>query len=259
MNGDLPSNSQKRGEMPLTLKEIVKRDPRSVPLSEYERIFSGYRFSREITEEFDIKERFLTAYRLRVFIYSSALVSIFNIFLGVFFIQVDGYSFKIIDSLLSFFWPFTASELAQFQKILDSGQFAGVKEQDFTLYARITGLTSLVWLGWLTWRVFRDSTDRGTYIPNINKSESAALKSKTYQMVVLFFGFSFAAFFIAALGITQQPSLFFPSIFDGVAVYTAKTGLLIASAYWLLGLSSFFISIRLRHKRKAQGDGGLNG
>ncbi|MBZ9737124.1 hypothetical protein LB534_27275 [Mesorhizobium sp. CA18] len=247
----------------LTLDEILKRDPKSVPLEEYERAFKFLKVSRLPDAAEDRKHRYLTIYRFRVFVRSSIIPvvsTVIAVAIYYFLCYVVQLSNFIVNSkYISIFWPpalysISASKVTP----LVSSMPLGSSPDDILFYANSCGLASIVWLSWLLWRIYRDVTDIGNYAPSDNESGVTNLTAKVMGLSTFYLIVALCLFYVSSMGFATERSLYLASIYDGVLAYTTKKIFLISSGYWLLGFFSILLSITVRGSRRRPANGGLD-
>ena len=210
----------------LTLKEILKSDPKSIPIGEYERVFSFINLIRIPDNDAEKKQAYLQAYRFHIFLYYSwtPVAASFLVYYFSRIIPDGGYISQRIDVILYAFWHW------------------GFPEGEHLSYTRACGATSLSWAAWLVWRLYRDTTDRGVFL----REDVQEAFPKLLQLALFVLLGSLFFFVFSLLGPFGASSLAVPSAHDSVYVYAFKKCAMISSGYWLLGFSSLLLSTGIR-------------
>lgn len=214
----------------MTLKEIRKSEPKSIPIGEYDRIFGFMKINKMPEDDESKKQAYLQAYRLRVFVYYSWVpiaISLF-VYYASKFSSDRGLVSQWVDGILYAFWHW------------------GPPKDDNLLYIRVCGATSLSWAIWMIWRLYHDIMDRGVFIRE--EIEDAFTKIGNLSAVSLFG--SLFLFTFATIGPVDFPSLEVPSAHDSIYMYAFKKCAMISSGYWLLGFSSLLMSTCIRWARR---------
>ncbi|CDX19886.1 membrane hypothetical protein [Mesorhizobium sp. ORS 3324] len=242
----------------LTRRQILRADPATVPLSEYERVFGHIKISKMPKNDEDKKNRYLTIYKFNLFVISSAFPAVASalsiIASMIFFHKIHSYDDDY--KLLSFFWPPAANELAHAHQLITKGVLKESFLQGLPAYMAACSATSLVWLLWLMWRFYRDIRDRGGYIPTFEETGKPGLELKLLQGTV--FCLLLAAFMLlfACFNLLETHSLRAPTIYDDPFSYTFKKCLILSYGYWALGCTSALFSLiaknSLRLERSAR-------
>lgn len=229
------------------VKEIVALDPKSTPVSEYDKVFSFLNIKNLPEDELNRKEMYLTSYRFHVFWRSSILVSFISLVSSTFFLIWSKFaSIGSVDRaymILSEFWLMSYFSGGQ---IFVASSRAWSNKSDLEVYSGTCGLVSMIWLSWLLWRIFRDSIDRGNYAPNDRESGIDNVRFRFGLLNAGVFALSMVFLTLSLLNFPGRPSIFVLSSNDSINIYIYKTVIFVSLGFWFLGLSSILLSIAIK-------------
>lgn len=216
----------------LTLKEILKSDPNSIPIEEYDRIFKFMTMSNVPEEEIERKQAYLQSYRCRKFLLYSGNPLVGSVAIYLFALLIGKYPYVSLytDRIFYFFWHW------------------GPPAEGRLFYFRVCGSVSLSWMAWLFWRIYADINDKGVFI---REDVDGAFANISNLGLIILIAPVFL-FLFATIGPVSFNSLTIPSIHDGIHIYTFKKVAMISCAYWTVGFSFLLIStcIRWVYRRK---------
>lgn len=225
----------------LTLKEILKMDPKDVPISAYEHAF---RFLGRIEidpgmDESTKKQIILSSYRVYNFL-KSVFITIaacslsyiyFLYIVDIEYLKHMGYNF------LSFLWPWNIEQVDRVRFLAAGGELDPSTLDDMYRYLANCSATSAIWLLWIFWRLYNDIFTPSSDIFTIG---DLTKKKKLYKSILILLSGSALGFFISTrLFSEKSPSLFIPYVNDDVYFYTLKKCILISGAYFLFGALIF--------------------